>query len=146
MGSVADLAVGVGPQPPVPAAAPATDRPKIASPACPTHTGVDPVEPSGRVKPMLISCTSARCWRSRIEAPDPPPANKFARPADAPRICAHCLMLCDEILSEALGVYSGPRNPDRTAPELPALGTPQGGVFLACHVHAHAGALGAGWQ
>jgi hypothetical protein len=39
-----------------------------------------------------------------VEAPDRPPAGKFARPADAPRICAHCLMLCDEILSEALGV------------------------------------------
>jgi hypothetical protein len=39
-----------------------------------------------------------------VEAPDWPPAGKFARPADAPRICAHCLMLCDEILSEALGV------------------------------------------
>jgi hypothetical protein len=39
-----------------------------------------------------------------VEAPDGPPAGKFARPADTPRICAHCLTLCDEILSEALGV------------------------------------------
>jgi hypothetical protein len=39
-----------------------------------------------------------------VEAPDGPPAGKFARPADAPRICAHCLTLYDEILSEALGV------------------------------------------
>ena len=39
-----------------------------------------------------------------VEAPDQPPAGKFARPQDAPRICNHCLALCDEILSEALGV------------------------------------------
>ena len=39
-----------------------------------------------------------------VAAPDQPPAGKFARPSDAPRICNHCLMLCDEILSEALGV------------------------------------------
>jgi hypothetical protein len=39
-----------------------------------------------------------------VEAPDGPPAGKFARPADTPRICAHCLTLYDEILSEALGV------------------------------------------
>jgi hypothetical protein len=65
VGSVTDLAVGVGTQPPVPAAAlAAVDRTKIASPVCTTHTGVDPVEPSGRVKPMLISSTSASCRRS----------------------------------------------------------------------------------
>jgi ClpX C4-type zinc finger len=58
-----------------------------------------------------------RPWRNRpfcgkkrqrvtamVEAPDGPPAGKFARPADTPRICAHCLTHCDEILSEALGV------------------------------------------
>jgi Kef-type K+ transport system membrane component KefB len=28
---------------------------------------------------------------------------KFARPADTPPICAHCLTLCDEILTKALG-------------------------------------------
>jgi hypothetical protein len=37
-----------------------------------------------------------------VEAPDQPPAGKFARPSDAPRICNQCLTLCDEILSEAL--------------------------------------------
>jgi len=39
-----------------------------------------------------------------VEAPDQPPAGKSARPADTPRICAHCLTLCDEILTKALGV------------------------------------------
>jgi hypothetical protein len=39
---------------------------------------------------------------SMVEAPDQPPAGKFARSSDAPRICNHCLTLCDEILSEAL--------------------------------------------
>jgi ClpX C4-type zinc finger len=39
-----------------------------------------------------------------VEAPDRPPTGKFARPSDTPRICNHCLKLCDEILSEALGV------------------------------------------
>jgi ClpX C4-type zinc finger len=39
-----------------------------------------------------------------IEAPDQPPVGKFARPSDTPRICNHCLKLCDEILSEALGI------------------------------------------
>jgi hypothetical protein len=36
---------------------------QLLAPACTTHTGVDPTEPSGRVKPMLIS-PSARCRRS----------------------------------------------------------------------------------
>jgi hypothetical protein len=50
------------------------------------------------------------CGRKRqrvagmVAAPDQPPAGKFARPSDVPRICNHCLTLCDEILSEALGV------------------------------------------
>ena len=39
---------------------------------------------------------------SMVEAPDQPPAGKFARSSDVPRICKHCLTLCDEILSEAL--------------------------------------------
>lgn len=48
------------------------------------------------------------CGRKRqrvagmVVAPDQPPAGKFARPSDAPRICDNCLTLCDEILSEAL--------------------------------------------
>jgi hypothetical protein len=43
-----------------------------------------------------------------IEAPDQPAVGKFARPSDAPRICSHCLTLCDEILSEALASNGGP--------------------------------------
>jgi hypothetical protein len=39
-----------------------------------------------------------------VEAPYQPPAGKFARPSDSPRLCNHCLTLCDEILSEALSV------------------------------------------
>jgi hypothetical protein len=37
-----------------------------------------------------------------VEAPDRPPTGNFARSPDVPRICAHCLTLCDEILSEVL--------------------------------------------
>jgi hypothetical protein len=37
-----------------------------------------------------------------VEAPDRPPTGNYTRSADIPRICAHCLTLCDEILSEAL--------------------------------------------
>ena len=37
-----------------------------------------------------------------VEAPDRPPTGNYTRSADVPRICAHCLTLCDEILSEAL--------------------------------------------
>jgi ClpX C4-type zinc finger len=39
-----------------------------------------------------------------VEAPDQPPAGKFAGASETPRICNQCLKLCDEILSEALGV------------------------------------------
>jgi hypothetical protein len=46
-----------------------------------------------------------------VEAPDQAAAGKFARPSDAPRICNYCLTLCDEILSEALGVRPGAPQP-----------------------------------
>ncbi len=47
--------------------------------------------------------------RAMVEAPERPPAGKFARRSGGLRICVDCLQLCDEILSEGLDASPGSR-------------------------------------
>ena len=62
------------------------------------------LDPGGRKARCSFCGKQRQRVASMVEAPDQPAVGKFARPSDAPRICNHCLALCDEILSEALGV------------------------------------------
>jgi hypothetical protein len=75
--------------------------------------GGDRVSGQSRLVDLDPSDRKARCSfcgkkRYRVSglvaAPDRPPVGKFARASEAPRICNNCLMLCDEILSDARGI------------------------------------------